>query len=355
MADVGIEVFDQGPLLLHRQGLGPLQQLALEQSGRIPHLGVGKPRKAKVGTGHKGQEPLEVVARLLGMEVHVGEIRVRRGIEGPALLVVTAQSIGRGQGFNQTSPQAQALLTRADPQQAEGPLGAVNFPAAAIGIQEEVQHSTGLQQGGQGLQACLGLPEVVEHPNGIDVVEGGFPAQVEQAALLKAQRAGLASGPRAAGALAGHLKGSSADIHGEDLGTWIEVGQVIGADPRAAARIQDPPGPGAFRRPGEEGAGHKGAGTIDTPAPVVSRRCAVLKGIAGVGEAVVKGTHHRGGGIGVSGHGISNGQGACFGEHFMGSPLDQHPNPSSCKHLFMPPQRPRPPAVTWPSPVRSRQ
>jgi hypothetical protein len=38
------------------------------------------------------------------MEIHIGEIGVRRGIEGPALLMVAAQPIGFRQGFIQTTP-----------------------------------------------------------------------------------------------------------------------------------------------------------------------------------------------------------------------------------------------------------
>ena len=82
-------------------------------------------------------------------------------------------------------------------------------------------------------------------------------------------------------AVAGHVPG-----HGQLVGRVFAEFRVAGQSVHVA------------------GAGHKGAGTIDTPAPVVSRRGAVLEGITGIGKTVVEGAHHRRGGIGWGlGHG----------------------------------------------------
>ena len=49
------------------------------------------------------------------------------------------------------------------------------------------------EQRRQGLQAGLGIVEVMQHPNAVDVLKGSFTCQVQQAALLKTHR-GLLDG-----------------------------------------------------------------------------------------------------------------------------------------------------------------
>ena len=56
-----------------------------------------------------------------------------------------------------------------------------------------MQDAAGGEQRRQGLQAGLGIVEVMQHPNAVDVLKGSFTRQVQQAALLKPHR-GLLDG-----------------------------------------------------------------------------------------------------------------------------------------------------------------
>ena len=94
------------------------------------------------------------------------------------------QAIALWQLLEQLAAEPQALLARADAQQTQGPLAAMDFPAAAIGIQEKMQQGARLEQGRQGGQAGLGLAQVVQYPHRIDVIEGAFALELQQAALL---------------------------------------------------------------------------------------------------------------------------------------------------------------------------
>ena len=318
MTDVGVEVLHQLPALQRRQGLGPLQQLPLQQPGRIPHLRIGKAGELQICTGHEGHQTLQVVTGFLGVQVHVREVGIRGAIQGPALLMVAPQPVVLRQLRQQLAAQLQTRRSGAHGEGREGALGAVDLPATPIGIQKQVQERPGLQQGRQGPQTRLRLPQVVQDPHGIDVVEGALPLQLQQAAVLD-PHLGLLMAAGTAQPLAGHLQGAGRDIHRQDLGPRIEMGQVVGADPGAATGIQDPQGlPGGPRRRQRAGAG--GSGRIHAPAPVVSRRRAVLEGITGVGKAVVEGAHHRGGGIGGGlGHGRRTGTGGAAGQRLTGS------------------------------------
>ena len=109
MADGGIEVFHQGPLLAEGQGLRPLQQFPLQQPGRVPHLGVGKAGELESAAGDEGEQPLKVIAGFLGVQVHVREVGVRGGVEGPAFLVVSPEPVLARQAAQQLAAQPQAL------------------------------------------------------------------------------------------------------------------------------------------------------------------------------------------------------------------------------------------------------
>ena len=227
MADVGIELLHQLPLLALWQGQGPLQQLPLEQAGGIPDLGIGEAGKGEIGSLrsrlNKGEQARQVVAGLLGMEVHVGEVGICRRIQGPALPVVAGEAVAVRQLLKQLAAQAQPFLPRTHAQQAQGPLAAVDFPAAAVGIEKQMEHPPWLEQGRQGGQPRLGLAQVVQDPHRIDVVEGAFASQLQQAALLDPNGGTLV----AAGAsqpLPGHGQGPGTDIHRQQFAAWIEMG-----------------------------------------------------------------------------------------------------------------------------------
>ena len=222
----------------------------------------------------------------------------------------------------------QARLVRARTQQGQGPLGAMDFPAAAVGIEEKMHQSPGSQQPRQGPQPLLWFAQVVQHPHRIDVVKGALTGQVEQAALLDAQLLHLGGGAGAASALPGHLQSPGADIHRKHRRAWVEVTEVIGADTGAAAGIQNSPAAGAAAGPGGQAAGGCCPGTVNAPAPVVTGRWPVLKGVARVGEAVVEGAHHRRGGI-TDGHGGIGGYMPSFSR-----PPTPRLRSSGCKHLF---------------------
>ena len=56
-----------------------------------------------------------------------------------------------------------------------------------------MQDAAGGEQRRQSLQSGLGIVEVMQHPNAVDVLKGSFTCQVQQAALLKTHR-GLLDG-----------------------------------------------------------------------------------------------------------------------------------------------------------------
>ena len=56
-----------------------------------------------------------------------------------------------------------------------------------------MQDAAGGEQRRQSLQSGLGIVEVMQHPNAIDVIKGSFARQVQEAALLKSHR-GLLDG-----------------------------------------------------------------------------------------------------------------------------------------------------------------
>ena len=263
-------------------------------------------------------------------------------VHGPALLVVAPQPVGLRQGLEQLPPELQTLHATAHPQPHQAALRAMDLPAAALGIQKEVEQAARAQPISQGPQALLRLVEMVENPHRIDVIEGLLPRQIQQAALLDAQLPHLLDGTGAAGALAGQLEGTGADVDRQHRGGGVEVAEIVGAHPGAATGVEDAPGPRAPWGQGGQTAAGKRPGTVDAPAPVVPGGRAILEGIAGVGETVVEGTHHGGGGI-TGGHGcrVAGGSISCRG-------------PERCKHLFIALRCSRGAAVGWPSPVRSR-
>ena len=75
------------------------------------------------------------------------------------------------------------------------------------------------------------------------------------------------------------------------------MGQIIAANPRAAARIKDSQGLSSGA-PGRQRARAEGERRINTPSPVVSRRRSVLERVTRIGKTVVEGAHHGSGGIG---------------------------------------------------------
>ena len=300
MADLRIEALHQAQLLPQRQTPGPLQQIPFQQTGEIPLLRIGEAGELEIGGRHEAEQSLQVVTRLLGVQVHVGEVGIRRRVQGPTLLVVAAQPVILRQIRKQLPAKPQTLLVGDHAEVLEGPLNAVDLPATAVGIQKQMQQPARGQQAGQGGQACFRFAQVMQHPHGVDVIERAFALQLQQAALLDPQASGEGTAAGAPQAFPSHLQGASTDVHRQDLGARIEMGQVIGAHPGAAARIEEP------RRRHRQGqaprAGAEGGGMA--PTPVVTGRGTILEGIPWVGEAVVEGAHHGGGGIGGSlGHG----------------------------------------------------
>ena len=276
------------------------------------------------------------------MQIHVREVGIGGTVDRPALLVVAAQAVVLRQRMEQLSTQPQPLGAGAHAHGRERPLGAMDLPAAAVGVEKKVQQRPGPEQGRQGLQTGLGLPQVVQHPHRIDVVEGAFPLELQQAAVLDANP-GLGPATGAAQPLTGHRQRAGGDVHRQDLGPRVEVGEVVGAHPGAAAGIQDPQGLARLGL-GRQCTGAGGIGRVHAPAPVVPGWWPVLKGITGVGETVVEVAYHRGGGIGWGlGHAVGQAQGSCAemhpnGEHFMdGGAVAAEPT-AGCKHLFMGPR-----------------
>ena len=129
---------------------------------------------------------------------------------------MAGEAVAFGQLVKELAAQAQPFLPRAHVQQAQGPLAAMDFPAATIGIKEEMEHPPWLEQGRQRGQTRLGLPQVVQDPHRIDVVEGPFTAQLQQAALLDPYRGTLVAAG-AAQPFAGHGQGTGTDIHRQEL------------------------------------------------------------------------------------------------------------------------------------------
>ena len=136
---------------------------------------------------------------------------------------------------------------------------------------------------------------MVQHPYGVDVVEQSFALQVQQAALLLAQLAHLGRCTGTLQSLPGHRQCPIADVDPQNLGTWIEMAEVVGADTGAAAGIQDP----WLLRPCWQRPMHGSQDALMAPAPVVPGWWAVLQRITGKRETVVEGADHRSGGVPV--------------------------------------------------------
>jgi len=162
----------------------------------------------------------------------------------------------------------------------------------------------------------------MQHPNTVDVFKGSLPRQIQQTALFKAH---LSQATGTTQSFTGHLKGTTADVYGKDFCPWIEMGEVVGANARTAARIKN--AQGFASRWGCAGA--MAMGSPMAPTPVVARGWTVLEGITWVGEAVVESTHHRGGPIGSWGNG--------YGHQIHGSAEDLSLSFTGlgCKHLFI--------------------
>ena len=124
------------------------------------------------------------------------------------------------------------------------------------------------------------------------------------------------------------------------------MGEVIGADSSATTGIKDAQGWALWR----QHASARAVGIGMAPAPVVSRRWAVLDRISWVGETVVEGTHDGSGGI--------RGVGAWSQQPEIGRSVSLSSLPQrlyqGCKHLFMQPAAPASSAVTCTSPGRGR-
>ena len=146
------------------------------------------------------------------MEIHVGEVGIRRRIQGPTFPLLTGETVACGQHLEELATEPQPLRPRAHGQQTQGALAAVDFPTATIGVEEEMQHPPWLEQGRQGGQTCLGLAQVVQHPHRIDVIKGAFAGQIQQAALLDPHRRTLVAA-RASQPLPGHGQGAGTDIN----------------------------------------------------------------------------------------------------------------------------------------------
>ena len=127
MADVGIQLLDQLPLLSLWQGKRPLQQFTLQQPRRIPDLGIGKASELQSSCVDEGEKALEVVTGLLRMQIHIGEIGVRGAVHGPAFPVVARQTIALGQNFEQLPTETKTVRTGARFQQAQNPLGCLLY------------------------------------------------------------------------------------------------------------------------------------------------------------------------------------------------------------------------------------
>ena len=166
----------------------------------------------------------------------------------------------------------------------------------------------------------------MQHSHRVDRVKWPLLLEVQQAASLDAQLPHPLSPPGAPQAFPRHLKGPGTDVHGQNRRVGVEVAEVVGAHAGAAAGVEHPPGPGPpAGGPWRQRPTHRCHDAIDAPTPVVARGWSVLERIAGEGEAVVEGAHHRRGGIqrggGLQGRGASQGWGGqlLHGERVLSS------------------------------------
>jgi hypothetical protein len=60
----------------------------------------------------------------------------------------------------------------------------MDFPAPCICIKKEMEQSLGSEKACEGREPGLRLPQMVKHTHGIDVIEGSFISQIQQAPLL---------------------------------------------------------------------------------------------------------------------------------------------------------------------------
>ena len=239
------------------------------------------------------QHPPQVVTGFLRMQVHVREVRIRRAVHRPALLVMAAQTVLCGQVFKQLTPQSEPFITCAHRKLRQRPLHPMDFPATCIGVKEKMQQTVWREQIPQGLEPCRGIVEMVQHPNGIDVIKRSLALEIQQAPLLLTQRRHNRRCAGTSKSLTRHIKCPWADVHGKHVSPWIEMAEVIGGHTGATASIKnfwsrstDGPGPGDPK--------HRLMNTSEVPSPVVPGRGTILKRVAWVREAVVKGADHRG-------------------------------------------------------------
>ena len=136
----------------------------------------------------------------------------------------------------------------------------------------------------------------MENTNRVDVVEGTLSAEIKQTSLLLAQLAHLIRSTGSAQAFTGDLKSAGADIHRQNLSSWIEMAEVIGTDTRPASGIQNSQRSGFISRR-EHGTMHGCLNAFMAPAPVVTGRRSVLKRVPRIREPVVEIAHHGCGGI----------------------------------------------------------
>ena len=177
-----------------------------------------------------------------------------------------------------------------------------------------MEQALGREKVCEGSQTGFRLPQMVQHANGIDVVEGRFIAQIQKAPLFLPQRSNGLTGFGTFQALSRHSQGPIADVNANNISTGVEVTQIIGADPGATTRVKN----AWLLLSRWDHAIHRGQHTAMTPTPVVSRRGAVLERISRKGEAVIKRTHHWGGGI--TGSGFVHQLFLHAAEHFMAIP-----------------------------------
>ena len=145
MADVGIKLFHQSPLLALRQRPGSLQQFPLQQAGWIPHFRIGKTGEVKPGGLDEFEQTLQAVTGFLGVQIHVREVRIGSAIDRLAFAVMTGQSVVFRQALEQIPPKPQSLTARSHTEQIEGLLGAMDFPTSGSAYRKMQQPIPGQQ------------------------------------------------------------------------------------------------------------------------------------------------------------------------------------------------------------------
>ena len=116
----------------------------------------------------------------------------------------------------------------------------MNFPSPSVGIKKKVQQTLRGKAVTQSLQSGRRVIQMVQNPNGIDVIECPLPSQIQQASLLLPERRHHLSSTGTTQTFPSHIESACADVHSQHIGTRIGVAEIVSGHPRAATGIKNP-------------------------------------------------------------------------------------------------------------------